>query len=710
MKRILNKSLTFIFLLITSAVYGQSNASFLPVNVGKGVNTSFNEINPVVSPDGKTLYFCRLNHPLNYYGKQDSQDVWYSELQSDGTWGEAKHMDNFINGARYNAVLSISNDGKKLLVTGGYTALKKWYRNGLSIVSKFGEEWSKPEFLNIPGYERFSEGQTSNAFLSNDGSFLLLGITKRYNGKKLNLYVSKNEDGRWGRLINLGKVINTPNNSEESPTLTNNNEVMYFSSNRKDGKGSFDIYKSNRLSASWKEWSAPILLSDTINSPVFESNFKLNRKGTFACFTSKNKGTDGSADIFKVKLIEEQPFVVLYGKVLNSVTKEPMINKKDFIITVNDKKPDSIKINYDSASYRLKLRFGKKYVIKPIVKNYITIVDSIDATNITEYFEIQKDLYVKPIPYALVKGRFIDKNTGLIIPKSARPKLVVNGMVSDSMNIDTTKSPMRVFIDSETSSFTARLPYGEGYALSVKAAKYKPVMDSLDLTKVTEYQEFSKTLYGEKVILARAIITGKVYDKKTGKLFDPAKTFSVVIDSLPGVVASINSAASEYTLEVDPGKAYTIGARAEKYYALFERIDLRKEKGAIKIIKDLTLAPIVIGQAIRMNNIFFISGKAQLTPASYPELDKLANFLKENPSIKVEIAGHTDNVGKPDKNLQLSRWRARACELYIESKGVPTTQITFNGYGQTKPVASNKTPMGKAQNRRVEFVIKEVSN
>ncbi|MDX2189079.1 MAG: OmpA family protein [Bacteroidota bacterium] len=677
----------------------QTKSSFLPVNVGSGVNSAYDEINPVISPDGKTLYFIRINHPDNNYGKNDSQDVWYSELQADKTWGPAKHFNNFINNARYNAVLSISNDGKRLLISGVYNGSKRWYKNGLSVVSKFGDEWGIPEKVKIPAYKRFSEGQVSNAFLSYDGQYLLLAITKRYNGKKLDLYVSKYEDGYWSKPKSLGKSINTRKYSEESPFLSNNNEILYFASKRPTGKGSFDLYKSNRMSANWEEWTTPVILSDTINSGGYESYFKCTKRGNYAYFVSTSNSL-GGADIFKIKLYEEQPYVVVSGKIRNKKTNELMTSKKEYSITINDMKVDSIKINFDSATYKFKIPYGKNYVAKVLMKNYKSDPDTLKFKDINEYTEVTKDLYVEPIPYVVVRGTFLDRNTGLAIPPAASPKLVVNGAVVDSAKIELS-----------TSSYSVKLPYGKTYSLSLQAFKYNPVIDTLNLESVTEYKEISKPLLGEKEvekIVTRSIITGKVIDKKTGKPILSSVPFNIVVDSLPNLVPQINAVTSEYTIEVTPGRKYTLGARAEKYYPIFEIVDLTKEKGQIKVIKDLLIAPVVIGQAVRMNNIFFISGKAQLTPASYPELDKLAKFLLENPSLRVEIAGHTDNVGKKDKNLQLSRWRARAVELYIEAKGVPTTQVSFNGYGDTKPVAPNKTPWGKSQNRRVEFIIREI--
>lgn len=702
MNRIINIILPTLFYLTVSNTYGQQNnrSSFLPKSIGDGINTSYSEINPVLSPDGKTLYFNRIDHPKNIFGKHDSQDVWYSELKEDKTWGEAVHLDNFVNSVRYNAILSVSNDGKNFLISGVYTQNKKWYKAGVSIVSKVGDEWSIPKQVKIPATNRLSEGRSMNAYMSYDGNYLLLSMTKRYDGTKLKLYISEFKDGYFGKPINLGKTINEGCLSQEAPFLSPNNETLYFSSKRKDGKGGFDVYTSKRMNATWKEWTKPVLLSDTINTPGYESYYKENLKATFALFASTTNSVGGS-DIFKVKLKEEFPYIVLSGKILNKSTGLPMIGKKDYYVSINGLKSDSIKINFDSATYKARLPFGKKYVFKPVIKNYSSITDSIDATNMKEYVEIKKNLYVESIPYALIKGKFIDRATGFSLPPAAQPKLVINGLVYDSAKIDLS-----------TASYSVRLPYGKDYTINLQAFKYIPVNDTLNLSKISEYTEINKPLYAdkEKVVVApsKAVITGRVFDKKTGKLIPPSVPFTVVVDGIPEISSSINAASSEYTIEVDPGMDYTLGGKAEGYYAVYENVSLKKEKGAIKVIKDLVLAPIVIGQAIRMNNIFFISGKAQLTPASFPELNKLVKFLSENPTIKVEIAGHTDNVGKPAKNLILSRWRARSCEVYLESKGVNPDQVSFNGYGSTKPVAPNKTPWGKSQNRRVEMVIKSV--
>jgi len=103
-----------------------------------------------------------------------------------------------------------------------------------------------------------------------------------------------------------------------------------------------------------------------------------------------------------------------------------------------------------------------------------------------------------------------------------------------------------------------------------------------------------------------------------------------------------------------------------------------------------------------LNNIVFATGKAELLPASFAELDKLQTYLANNPAIKLEIAGHTDNVGNAASNLSLSQNRAESVRKYLTDKGISPDRLTAKGYGDTQPAAPNDTPAGRAQNRRVE--------
>ena len=125
----------------------------------------------------------------------------------------------------------------------------------------------------------------------------------------------------------------------------------------------------------------------------------------------------------------------------------------------------------------------------------------------------------------------------------------------------------------------------------------------------------------------------------------------------------------------------------------------------MEITRNYYLSPIEVGQSIKLNHIYFETSKFDLLAESYYELDKVVKLLRENPTMKIEIDGHTDNVGNAEKNQVLSSNRATAVMNYIISKGVSADRISAKGYGITKPIVGNDTPENRQLNRRVEFTI-----
>jgi OOP family OmpA-OmpF porin len=106
---------------------------------------------------------------------------------------------------------------------------------------------------------------------------------------------------------------------------------------------------------------------------------------------------------------------------------------------------------------------------------------------------------------------------------------------------------------------------------------------------------------------------------------------------------------------------------------------------------------------IVLEGVHFQSSKAILLPESSGILDRVAESLIAHPDVKVEVGGHTDSDGSASANLKLSTKRANAVRDYLVKKGVPASQMTAKGYGETQPISDNKSPEGKAMNRRVEL-------
>ena len=106
-----------------------------------------------------------------------------------------------------------------------------------------------------------------------------------------------------------------------------------------------------------------------------------------------------------------------------------------------------------------------------------------------------------------------------------------------------------------------------------------------------------------------------------------------------------------------------------------------------------------------LNNVFFDTDSYELKPESKVELDKLVNFLNDNTTLKIELGGHTDNQGSKEHNLTLSKNWANAVKKYLESQGIAAERLTTNGYADAKPIDTNDTEKGRANNRRMEFKV-----
>ncbi|MCC6460687.1 MAG: OmpA family protein [Saprospiraceae bacterium] len=120
---------------------------------------------------------------------------------------------------------------------------------------------------------------------------------------------------------------------------------------------------------------------------------------------------------------------------------------------------------------------------------------------------------------------------------------------------------------------------------------------------------------------------------------------------------------------------------------------------------DLTRQPLEEGTAIRLKDIYFEFDKHELMPRSYVELHKLLGILRENPNMRIQITGHTDNYGRPEYNKYLSRKRAKSVVLFLLENGISAGRLKYSGEGEAKPIAPNDTEEGRFRNRRVEFVV-----
>ena len=198
------------------------------------------------------------------------------------------------------------------------------------------------------------------------------------------------------------------------------------------------------------------------------------------------------------------------------------------------------------------------------------------------------------------------------------------------------------------------------------------------------------------------VLSGKVTDS-TGKPI-AANITTVNLGDNNVVASATTDANGDYHITVKGGGKYSVTASAPGYLfgsALFE---VDSQGRILSNDSNIVLAQSGAGAKTRLL-VFFEFDKADLQPASMPELNHALDLMKQVPSMRVEIAGYTDTVGTLAHNMDLSLRRANAVRDYLVQQGVAADRITAKGYGPSSPVASNETDEGRAKNRRVEFVV-----
>ncbi|HEY8401314.1 MAG TPA: OmpA family protein [Cytophagaceae bacterium] len=218
---------------------------------------------------------------------------------------------------------------------------------------------------------------------------------------------------------------------------------------------------------------------------------------------------------------------------------------------------------------------------------------------------------------------------------------------------------------------------------------------------VVDFSTQSSKVKPEPVVM----VIGKVYDAKTKLPIEANISYQTLDDGVEVGIAHSNPNTGDYKIILPPGKDYGFYADAPGYIAVHENLEVADNKEYLEIQRDLYLVPIEIGQSIKMNNVFFVQSKPELLPSSYLELDQIVQIMKNNPTMEIELHGHTDNVGDPKKNYDLSMERVKTVKAYFESKGISGKRIELKAFGGTKPIASNAKEETRKLNRRVEFII-----
>jgi OmpA-OmpF porin, OOP family len=201
-----------------------------------------------------------------------------------------------------------------------------------------------------------------------------------------------------------------------------------------------------------------------------------------------------------------------------------------------------------------------------------------------------------------------------------------------------------------------------------------------------------------------------------GKVFNSATkepvTARISYQSLPygnkvGVITN-----SYYSFPMFDGEKYAITVEAAGFAPAKYMLDPAEANDSKKVVKDIELGNTTVpekhhnvGQVLRLNNLIFEIGKSKIDPESYGELDILLNMMLQNPTMVIQLEGHTDHLGNAKENIKLSQQRVESVKEYLSSKGIAKVRVKTKAFGGSQPLSRDDTPEAHRLNRRVEVRI-----
>ena len=361
-------------------------------NMGTNINTEADEVSPIISTDGRVLYFGREYYKNNMGGVKDGEDFWVANYDGQ-SWGEAKNLGEPINSSGVNNVAAVSADNNSMVFSMG---------DKYVIRKRTESSWSDPIDL---GLSFINEATHQESQLATDGKALLTTIKNKanisYNEKidEKDIYVSlQDKKGNWEEAINLGPSINTAGN-DISPFLSADGRTLYFATNGRPGFGGQDIFMAKRQGDGWTKWTEPVNLGPQINSSGFDAYYTIPASGDFAYIVS-GENSLGKADIFRIKLPSQakpDPVILLLGKTLNAKTKKPVAAEILLDDLGSGKEVAEANSNPATGEFRIVLQPGANYGLHAAAKGYLSVNENLEFVTIHEYTEIQKDLFLIPL-------------------------------------------------------------------------------------------------------------------------------------------------------------------------------------------------------------------------------------------------------------------------------------------------------------------------
>ena len=664
-------------------------------------NTEYSEFGPAIHDD--YLYFTsqrRRDEIIEYeyvWDETNFLDVY--RIQLNDTASSPEYASKKINSKFHDGPVCFSKDGTDLYFSSnnknlaffptrgeeGITHLKIFHSEVL------GGEISKPEELSFNS-DNYSCAHPS---ISADSDTLYYTSDKSDGNGGTDIYYSVRGATGWSKPINAGNKINT--RGDEMFPYIHDSGTLYFASEGHLGLGGLDLYKAVLEQGEYKVENMGYPLNtrfDDFSLIITEDNPK---SGYFA---SNRKGGEGRDDIYTfVMTREERGDLVIQGKIFDKESQERIAKPS---VTLEDSEGNSRRLMFfkEGVDYSFSVDPENEYKLKVDKDGYYPTEHVFERSELIDKYDVYEyDINLKKKPVWGIHGEVYEEDGKETLSKV---NIVIKNRLSSKEN---------TYQTDEEGKFRIKLEKNTDYYLTFNKEGYISIHEEyytrgrkqgwVDLNKIMDLTlsevENDKGTY----------LNGQIVDKTSDEGVK-AKVQFIDNEKNKVIATYLTDEKGSYTINLPEIKKYGVEITAKDYLYFAEQFDFSNlNVRNDSIHKDFSLEPIEVGKKVVIENIFFETGKSKLKPESYEALDKLLNLLRNNKDLKLEIAGHTDNVGSYSANKKLSTNRAKSVVDYMVGHGIDASRLEYKGYSYTEPIAPNDTPEGRQKNRRVEFEILE---
>ncbi|MGL4598239.1 MAG: OmpA family protein [Bacteroidia bacterium] len=661
------------------------------------VNSDKNDFSPAIYKDGLVFTSARDRASLiarrHAWTDRNFYYMYQTTAKQDGSYTNPSLFSKSVKTKYNDGPVSFTPDGKTMYFTRNNINGRKAEKSSDGIIKlkifvatqtgdgKFDNE-KELAFNN-------KEYNCAHPAISADGNTLYFASDMSGGQGGMDIWkTTKIGDGAWSTPENLGSTINTPGN-EVFPFVSTSG-MLYYSSDGMSGLGGLDVYEARNKNGNWKvdNYGAPINSSGDDFGLVMSADEKMG-------YFSSNRGSlDMDDDIYSFNIVKakKMPFTITLA---DNKTGE----KLNGTLTLKDKLTgETFNLTASNGEAETDLIPGHDYTIEGIANKYKnnTITAKADPEN--PKAEVRLDRAMTLLLDVLVLNN----------PKDRQP--VANAEVS---MLNALGQTIKATTDANGKIKTTELQGDNTYALTANANNKISDKNIVSTQGQTESKTYDQVLFMDNN--GAICLQGTILDKSANN--GPTEGATVEIQDVATgakIYETVTAANGQYkTCNVEAGKTYRVLVKKPGYFVKSE--DVAIPAGTKKdVTKDVIIDKIIVGKAIKIDNIYFDLGKWAIRPDAAKELDKIVKLMQENPDLVIELSSHTDCRSSYESNMTLSDKRAKSSAEYIISKGIDAKRITGKGYGETILVnkceceGAVKVPCTEKEhqaNRRTEFKV-----